>query len=72
MDVDAIERGLPSTHEIELLVQSGGSYRGRFLLSAPPQCRPTSEQRAVAVSLADQVGAALTQYSPRSADPSWR
>lgn len=70
IDVDAI--GLPTDREIELLVESGGSYRGRFLLSAPPRCRPSLEQRAVAVSLADQVGAALTEYSPRSTDPSWR
>ncbi len=72
VDVDVSKDGLPSDHEIELLVETGGSYRGRFLLSAPPRCRPTLEQRAVAASLADQVGAALTQYSPRSADPSWR
>jgi hypothetical protein len=63
IDVDA--SGLPTDQEIELLVESGGSYRGRFLLSAPPRCRPTLEQRVVAASLAAQVGAALTEFSLR-------
>jgi hypothetical protein len=70
IDVDAV--GLPTDHEVELMVESGGRYCGRFLLSAPPGCRPSLGQRSVAVSLADQVGAALTDYSPRNADPSWR
>lgn len=69
VEVDTM--GLPTDREVELLVEAGGRYRGRFLLSAPPRCRPTREQRAVAASLADQVGAALTEYSPRSADASW-
>ncbi len=62
------ELGLPTDREVELLVASGGSYRGRFLLDAPPRCRPTVEQRVVAASLADQVGAALTEYSLRRPD----
>ncbi len=53
-EIDVDEVGLPTDHEIELLVESGGSYRGRFLLTAPPRCRPTLEQRSVAASLADQ------------------
>ncbi len=64
--IDVDDAGLPTDQEIELLVVSGGSYRGRFLLQAPPRCRPSLEQRVVAASLADQVGAALTEYSLRT------
>jgi hypothetical protein len=70
IDVDSV--GLPTGQEIELLVQSGGSYRGRFLMGAPPRCRPSLEQRSVAASLADQVGAALAEFSPDGPDPTWR
>lgn len=66
--IDVDTQGLPTDREIELLVESGGSYRGRFLLRAPSRCRPTVEQREVALSLADQVGSALTEYSLRHAD----
>jgi hypothetical protein len=66
--VDVDGRGLPTDLETEILVEGGGSYRGRFLLTAPPKCRPTLEQRSVAVALADQVGAALTEYSVRLTD----
>jgi uncharacterized protein DUF4118 len=66
--VDVDTRGLPTEVETELLVESGGSFRGRFLMTAPPRCRPTLEQRIVAASLADQVGAALTEYSLRRPD----
>jgi Domain of unknown function (DUF4118) len=55
-----IERlGLPSDSAIELLVQSGGRLHGRFLLSAAPHTHPSLSQRLVAVTLVDQVGAAL-------------
>ncbi len=63
IDVDRL--GFPADREVELLVTSGGSYRGRFLLTPPARCRPSLEQRVVAASLADQVGAALTEYSLR-------
>lgn len=63
--VDVERVGFPTDREVELLVTSGGSYRGRFLLTAPPRCRPSLEQRVVATSLADQVGAALTEYALR-------
>lgn len=62
--------GMPTDREVELLVESGGSYRGRFLLTAPPRCRPTVQQRAVVLLLADQVGTALTEYSLRRPDES--
>ena len=57
-DVDQL--GLPSESAIELLVVSGGRLHGRFLLSAGPNTRPSLGQRLVAVTLADQVGAALS------------
>jgi len=51
---------LPADVEIELLVENGGRLHGRFLLTAPPATRTTPAQRLVAVTLADQVGAALS------------
>jgi K+-sensing histidine kinase KdpD len=56
-DVDAA--GLPPGTDIELLVESGGVFQGRFLMTPVPRARPTQEQRLLAVALADQVGAAL-------------
>ncbi len=60
---DVAQRGLPMDKETELLVQSGGSFRGRFLLTAGPQSRPSSTQILVATTLADAVGAALAGRS---------
>lgn len=58
LDIDA--HGLPTDTEIELLVQSGGTVHGRYLLTAATSVRrPTLQQRRVAVALADQVGVAL-------------
>lgn len=56
-----VERdGLPTNAETELVVQHAGVVRGRFLLTASTRiARPDTEQRLVAVALADQVGAAL-------------
>ncbi|HEU4947921.1 MAG TPA: DUF4118 domain-containing protein [Kribbella sp.] len=63
-----VERdGLPTDCEIELLVQSGGGFRGRFLLTASTSVvRPNLEQRLVAIGLADQIGAALAEYDDRT------
>ncbi|HEY9410053.1 MAG TPA: DUF4118 domain-containing protein [Jiangellaceae bacterium] len=59
--VDVERNGLPIDDEIELLAEAGGSVRGRFLLTASTRvARPDLEQRLVAITLADQVGAALT------------
>ena len=58
-DWDVQAHGLPTTQEIELLVESGGLLQGRFLLRAGPGSHPTLSQRLVAVAFADQVGAAL-------------
>lgn len=61
-----VERlGLPLDQDIELLVRSGANYRGRFLLSATTDSRPSLAQRLVAVALADRVGAALADYQTR-------
>jgi hypothetical protein len=63
--VDVESQGLPGPGEIELLVEGGGRFWGRFLLSAAPDSRPVLAQRLVAVALADQVGAALSGYTLR-------
>ena len=56
-DVDG--RGLPPDVDIELIVVSGGHLVGRYLMHAAPNSRPNFTQRLVAVTLADQVGAAI-------------
>lgn len=61
-DVDA--EGLPDGTDIELLVESGGMFQGRFLMTPVPGARPTLEQRLLAVAFADQVGAALATSRP--------
>jgi len=48
---------------LELLVESGGRLRGRYLMQ-PGQERPTREQLLVAVALADQAGAAMAASYP--------
>ncbi len=60
-DVDA--EGFPDT-DIELLVESGGLFQGRFLMTPVPGARPSREQRLLAIALADQVGAALATSHP--------
>jgi K+-sensing histidine kinase KdpD len=56
--------GLPAGSDTELLVESGGMFQGRFLMTPAPGGRPTLEQRLLAVALADQVGAALATSHP--------
>jgi K+-sensing histidine kinase KdpD len=56
--------GLPSDADLELLVESGGLFQGRFLMTPDRGARPTLEQRQLAVALADQVGAALATSHP--------
>ena len=60
--VDA--EGFPVGTDTELLVESGGLFQGRFLMTPAPGARPTLEQRLLAVALADQVGAALATSHP--------
>jgi K+-sensing histidine kinase KdpD len=61
-DVDA--DGLPTGTDVELLVESGGVFQGRFLMTPSPGARPILEQRLLAVALADQAGAALATSHP--------
>jgi hypothetical protein len=62
--VDVERDGLPRppNRPLELLVEGGGAYRGRFLLTPRPEARPTRTERLVAVALADQAGAGLAGY----------
>jgi K+-sensing histidine kinase KdpD len=56
--------GLPQQTDLELLVEGGGIFQGRFLMTPAPGARPTLEQRLMAVAFADQVGAALASSHP--------
>ncbi|MFH8591494.1 DUF4118 domain-containing protein [Streptomyces rimosus] len=55
---DVERRGLPD-EEIELRAFGNGHYFGRFLLRPVPGVKPPLKVRLVAVTLADQTGAAL-------------
>lgn len=59
-DVD--RRGLPTDRDSELLVESGGQFMGRYLLTAASGSRPSRADRLVAVALAAQVGAVLRAW----------
>jgi K+-sensing histidine kinase KdpD len=61
-DVDA--EGFPADTDVELLVESGGLFQGRFLVTPDRGAHPTLEQRLLATALADQVGAALATSRP--------
>ncbi len=61
-DVDA--EGFPEGIDTERLVESGGLFQGRFLMTPTPGTRPTLEQRLLAIAFADQVGAALATSHP--------
>ncbi len=52
--------------DTELLVESGGVFQGRFLMTPRPAARPTLEQRLLAIAFADQAGAAMA--TSRSVD----
>jgi hypothetical protein len=52
---------------VELLVEGGGIFRGRFLMTPAPGARPGMARRLLAVAFADQVGAALASRSRRPA-----
>ncbi|MFJ2214088.1 DUF4118 domain-containing protein [Streptomyces sp. NPDC101062] len=56
-------RGWPAG-EIELRAAAGGHYQGRFMLRPTPGIVPTRQIRQVAVTLADDVGAALEGAAP--------
>jgi K+-sensing histidine kinase KdpD len=61
---EADREGLPQNTDVELLVESGGIFQGRFLMTPAPGARPTLENRLLAVAFADQVGAALATSHP--------
>ena len=56
--------GFPAHGDTELLVESGGLFQGRFLMTPRPGARPTLEQRLLAIAFADQAGAALATSHP--------
>src|SRR4051794_7415959 len=62
VDVDRDGLPQPTDRPLELVVESGGAFRGRFLLTPRPDAQPTGAERLVAVALADQAGAALAGY----------
>ncbi|WP_431930026.1 DUF4118 domain-containing protein [Nonomuraea jabiensis] len=51
-------RGLPDT-EVELRTFGNGRFLGRFMLDPAPGAKPSLQARLVAVTLADQAGAAI-------------
>jgi hypothetical protein len=61
-------KGFPAGTDTELLVEGGGVFQRRFLMTPSPGTRPTAEQRLLAVALADQVGAALATSHPVTQD----
>jgi K+-sensing histidine kinase KdpD len=61
--------GLPADTDLELLVEGGGLFQGRFLMTPDRGARPTLEQRQLAIALADQVGAALATSRPVDRTP---
>ncbi|MEL7977759.1 DUF4118 domain-containing protein [Isoptericola sp. F-RaC21] len=63
--VDVARDGLPVDDVTELLVEHGGVVHGRYLLTSSTRvCTPDLDRRLVAVTLAGQVGAALSGARP--------
>lgn len=63
--INVARQGLPTDSKITLMVQSGGVTYGHFVLTAATRVvRPSREQLRVAVTLANQVGAALAAAKP--------
>jgi K+-sensing histidine kinase KdpD len=56
--------GFPPDTDVELLVEGGGIFQGRFLMTPAPGARPALERRLLAVAFADQVGAARASSRP--------
>jgi len=56
--------GFPAGTNVELLVEGGGIFQGRLLMTPAAGARPALEQRLLAVAFADQVGAALASSRP--------
>jgi hypothetical protein len=60
---------LPAEADVELLVEGGGIFQGRFLMTPAPGARPALERRLLAIAFADQVGAALATSQPADQSP---
>ncbi len=60
---DVEQDGWPG-EEVELRASANGRYHGRFLLRPAPDSVTALQARLVAVTLADQAGAALSANSP--------
>jgi hypothetical protein len=58
------DEGFPAGADVELLVEGGGIFQGRFLITPAAGARPALERRLLAVAFADQVGAALASSHP--------
>ena len=68
--IDVARKGLPTDSKIALMVQSGGVTHGHLQLTAATRVvRPSQEQLRVAVTLANQVGAALAITNTGRARP---
>ncbi len=69
-DVNVERDGLPTMDEIQLPVENHGSVYGHYVLTSATKIRrPELEQRLVAVTLAEQVGAALSARPTASGSP---
>jgi len=65
--INVARQGLPTDSKIALMVQSGGVTYGHLVLTAATRVvRPSHEQLRVAVTLANQVGAALATTNGRA------
>ena len=63
--IDVARQGLPTDTKIALMVQSGGVTHGHLELTAATRVvRPSGQQLRVAVTLANQLGAALAAGNP--------
>ena len=63
--INVARQGLPTDTKIALIVRSGGATYGHLQLTAATRTvRPSREQLRVAVSLANQLGAALAATTP--------
>lgn len=63
--INVARQGLPTDTNIALMVQSGGAIHGHLLLTAATRVvRPSRQQLRVAVTLANQLGAALAANNP--------
>lgn len=68
--INVARQGLPVDSKIALMVRSGGITYGHLLLTASTRVvRPSLEQLRVAVTLANQVGAALAMTNTGRARP---